>query len=51
MAKSLDFIDVSIVEQFFSLKRVPTAREISQEFGLSEQSVSRTFKIFIELLK
>lgn len=45
---SISFIDKQLVEFFISGDDMPTARQIAAEFGISEQSVSRTLKTFFE---
>ena len=46
----LVFFDKSLFSEYRRSGTVPTAREIASQFGISEQSVSRTYKTFISLL-
>jgi len=48
--KSIDFFDQSIYDLTLSNGNPPTAKEIGTGLGLSEQSVSRTYKVFVSLL-
>ena len=45
---SISFIDKQLIESFISGDDMSTARQIAAEFGISEQSVSRTLKTFFE---
>lgn len=49
-AKTLSFWNKTIWDRFQSTNSVPTAKEIGITFGVSEQSISRTYKTFISLL-
>lgn len=49
-AKQLDFFDINIYNQICTKGCSLTAKEIGNSLGLSEQSVSRTYKTFISLL-
>jgi DNA-directed RNA polymerase specialized sigma subunit len=49
--KDINFIDVAMVESYKLGKIPPIARQVAEEFGLLEASVSRTFKTFIEKLR
>ena len=46
----LAFFYKSLFSEYRRSGTVPTAREIASQFGISEQSVSRTYKTFISLL-
>ena len=49
-AKTLSFFNQELYDEFCQQGEVPIAREIAVTFGLSEQSVSRTYKVFLSLL-
>lgn len=46
--EALSFIDKSLMKEYISGVKVPSARQIAEEYGMSEQSVSRTYKTFLE---
>ena len=48
--ESISFVDIGMVKGFISGDNMPTARQIATEFEITEQSVSRTLKIFFEKL-
>ena len=48
--KRLSFFDEEIFYSYTQKGMVPSAREIATQFGISEQSVSRTYKTFISVL-
>ena len=45
-AKHLDFFDCDTFDHFLKTNTVPCAKEIAQQFHVSEQSISRTYRIF-----
>lgn len=49
-AKELTFFDEDVYAQTLKEGVPPTAKEIGVSLGLSEQSVSRTYKVFVSLL-
>ena len=49
-AKKLPFFDTQIFAEYKGSGKIPTVREIASRFGISEQSVSRTYKTFISIL-
>ena len=46
--EEISFIDKALLKEFISSGKMPPARQIATEFGLSEQSASRTLKTFFE---
>lgn len=50
IAAKMSFFDKEVYEVVLEKGSPPTAREIGENLGLSEQSVSRTFKTFVSLL-
>ena len=45
------FFDLDVFEISITQGSSPTAKEIGEELGLSEQSISRTYKEFIKKLE
>ena len=50
VAKKTAFFNNEIYEQTLKHGNPPTAKEIGKSLGLSEQSVSRSYKVFVSLL-
>ena len=46
--ETVSFIDKPLMKEYLSGVRMPTARQIAEEYGTLEQSVSRTYKTFLE---
>lgn len=46
--ETISFIDKQLLKEFIASGKMPPARQIATEFGLTEQSVSRTLKVFFE---
>lgn len=51
IAKKKAFFDLDIFEMSIKRGTPPTAKEIGEKLGLSEQSISRTFKEFVKRLE
>ena len=45
-AKTLDFFDREIFDVFLTTDTVPPIKEIARYFNVTEQSISRTYRIF-----
>ena len=50
VAQKTTFFSNEIYEQTVKHGNPPTAKEIGESLGLSEQSVSRSYKVFVSLL-
>ena len=46
--ETVSFIDKPLMKEYLSGMGMPSARQIAEEYGTSEQSVSRTYKTFLE---
>ena len=50
VAQKTTFFNNEVYEQTLKHGNPPTAKEIGESLGLSEQSVSRSYKVFVSLL-
>ena len=46
--ETVSFIDKTLMREYRSGRKMPSAKQIAEQHGTSEQSVSRTYKTFIE---
>ena len=46
--ETVSFIDKTLMREYRSGRKMPSAKQIAEQHGTSEQSVSRTYKTFLE---